>query len=75
MEELSCRPGELYNPLLLVCEEQDQLARIWISSSVEVTCTRNSQDLLIEQFCHNPGLTEVQREMCEKNHWKHSDHF
>ena len=69
-------PGELYNPLLLVCEkEEEQLGKIWISSSVEVTCSRTSQDLVTEQFCHNPGLTELQREMCEKNHWKHSDHF
>merc|ERR550525_1317708 len=83
-EEWECEPGHLYNPLLLVCQEEDQavgaslLSRIWISSSLQVTCSLTSspasQDLT-RLVCTNPGLTPHQREMCEKKHWKQTDHF
>merc|ERR1711953_73476 len=67
--------GELQIPLLLLCQQDDPLSRIWISSSVEVTCSTSSQAAGEKQFCNYPGLTTAQREMCEKNHWKHSDGF
>ena len=83
-EEWQCGPGQLYNPLLLVCQEEDQtvgaslISRIWISSSVQVTCSLTtslaSQDIT-QLVCTNPGLTPSQREMCEKKHWKQTDHF
>jgi len=83
-EEWQCEAGHLYNPLLLVCQEEDQavgaslLSRIWISSSVQVTCSLTtslaSQDMT-ELACSNTGLSQQQREMCEKKHWKQTDHF
>ena len=54
------------------------ISRIWISSSVQVTCSLTtslaSQDMT-ELACSNPGLSQQQREMCEKKHWKQTDHF
>merc|ERR1711990_743274 len=47
-EDWQCEAGQLYNPLLLVCQEEDRtvgaslLSRIWISSSLQVTCSLTS---------------------------------
>ena len=79
-EEWECEAGQLYNPLLLVCQEEDQavgaslLSRIWISSSLQVTCSLTTS-LPTSQACSSPDLTEDQREMCENKHWKQTDHF
>ena len=83
-EDWQCEAGQLYNPLLLVCQEEERtvgaslLSRIWISSSLQVTCSLTSN--LASQdntrlVCTNPRLSPHQREMCEKKHWKQTDHF
>ena len=80
-EEWQCEAGHLYNPLLLVCQEEDQavgaslLSRIWISSSLQVTCSLTSSQDITQVVCTNPGLSPRQREMCEMKHWKQTDHF
>ena len=65
-----CPAGLIFNVLSGECDNDTVTLR-----TCSLASDNSGANVLVDPLCHQPNLSQEQREKCQGKNWKHSDHF